>query len=151
MKVFQRVCACIGRAFSPHCTSTKRSHLNQGFALLMLVAVLAVGMPHEVAATIYQYNGAPLTPDPNQSPGCPVIGKITGTLFTGADTGNNTGLRGQLNAGSFFFAEISRMMSSFRPLGTRSSSISVMNPHLYSRSARSRIVSTFVLIALFRR
>src|SRR5215475_10390616 len=55
-----------------------------------------------------------------------------------------------MNWGSPFLAEIRRMMSSFKPLGTRSSSISVMNPHLYSRSARSRIVLTFVLIALFR-
>src|SRR5438045_6298565 len=51
-----------------------------------------------------------------------------------------------MNSGSCFLAEIRRMVSSFKPLGTRSSSILLMNPHLYSRSARSRIVSTFVLI-----
>src|SRR5256885_17244461 len=51
-----------------------------------------------------------------------------------------------MNSGSPFLAEIRRMVFSLRPLGTRSSSMSLMNPHLYSRSARSRIVSTFVLM-----
>src|SRR5258708_1631071 len=51
-----------------------------------------------------------------------------------------------MNSGSPFLLEIRRMGSSFRPLGTRSSSMSLMNPHLYSRSARSRIVSTVVLM-----
>src|SRR5437899_12256776 len=52
-----------------------------------------------------------------------------------------------MNSGSFFLAEIRRMVSSFRPLGTLSSSISVTKPHLYSRSAKSRIVFRFEFIA----
>src|SRR5579864_7497556 len=52
-----------------------------------------------------------------------------------------------MNSGSFFLAEIRRMMSSFNPLGILSSSTSVTKPHLYSRPARSWMVFTSVLIA----
>src|SRR5581483_9631941 len=55
-----------------------------------------------------------------------------------------------MNCGSCFLAEMVRMISSFSPLGIRSASISVTKPHLYSCSARSRMVLTFVLIALSR-
>src|SRR6266480_5720273 len=41
--------------------------------------------------------------------------------------------------GSFFLAEMKRMISSFSPIGAESASISVTNPHLYSRFARSWI------------
>ena len=47
-----------------------------------------------------------------------------------------------MNSGSPLRAEISRTMSSFSPLGTRSSSMLVTKPHLYSCSASPRIVST---------
>ena len=46
-----------------------------------------------------------------------------------------------MNSGSFFFAEIRRMTSSFRPGGTESAPMSVMNPYWYSRAARDSIVS----------
>src|SRR2546428_14167037 len=52
-----------------------------------------------------------------------------------------------MNSDSFFLSEIRRIMSSFNPLGTLSASTWVTKPHLYSRSARSRMVLTFVLIA----
>ena len=41
------------------------------------------------------------------------------------------------HSGSCFFAEISRTMSSLRPRGTSSCSMSVKKPYLYSRFARS--------------
>ena len=41
------------------------------------------------------------------------------------------------HAGSFFFAEIRRTVSSLNPRGTVSCSTSVTNPYLYSRLARS--------------
>src|SRR5215469_3153476 len=37
-----------------------------------------------------------------------------------------------MKSGSFFFAEMKRMMSSLRPFGARSSLMSVTKPHLYS-------------------
>src|SRR6266496_694533 len=52
-----------------------------------------------------------------------------------------------MNCGSRFLAAISRTVSSFRPLGTLSDSTSETKPHLYSRSARSRIVFTLVLMS----
>src|ERR1043165_6101963 len=52
-----------------------------------------------------------------------------------------------MNSGSFFFAEISRITSSFNPAGIVSASISVTKPYLYSRWARSSAVSTLFIIA----
>ncbi len=46
-----------------------------------------------------------------------------------------------MNSGSPFLAEIKRMTSSFRPGGTVSAPMSVMNPYWYSRAARDSIVS----------
>src|SRR5438132_13495523 len=54
-----------------------------------------------------------------------------------------------MNFGSPFFAEIVRMSSSLRPLGTVSASMSVMKPYLYSRLASSSIVLVAVVIVLF--
>src|SRR5882762_961709 len=42
-----------------------------------------------------------------------------------------------MNDGSFFFAELVRMMSSLRPDGTVSVSTSVTNPYAYSRLTRA--------------
>src|SRR5205085_9002747 len=55
-----------------------------------------------------------------------------------------------MNSGSFFLAEMIRIVSSLSPLGTLSSSSSVTKPHLYSRCARSLIVFRLVLIELSR-
>src|SRR2546426_11333000 len=44
-----------------------------------------------------------------------------------------------IHLGSFFLAEMKRMISSLSPGGTESASMSVTNPHLYSRFARSWI------------
>src|SRR5918992_5072739 len=44
-----------------------------------------------------------------------------------------------MNGGSFFFAEIMRMVSSFRPRGTVSVSMSVTKPCWYSRVTRDSI------------
>src|SRR3954449_8461816 len=44
-----------------------------------------------------------------------------------------------MNAGSFFFAEMVRMMSSLRPGGTGSVSTSVTNPYAYSRLTSASI------------
>src|ERR1022692_1629901 len=51
-----------------------------------------------------------------------------------------------MNFGSFFLAEISRTMSSFRPGGAASASTSVMKPYLYSCWTSPSIVSVAVLI-----
>src|SRR5438874_13753372 len=51
-----------------------------------------------------------------------------------------------MNFGSFFLAEIARMMSSLRPRGTVSASISVTKPYLYSRLASSSLVLVAVVI-----
>src|SRR5580658_3848185 len=59
---------------------------------------------------------------------------------------NAVGLHSSMNSGLFFFAEMKRMISSLRPLGARSSPISVTKPHLYSCCASSRIASVFELI-----
>src|SRR4029450_13235292 len=48
------------------------------------------------------------------------------------------------HSGSFFLAEIIRTMSSLRPRGTSSASMSVTNPYLYSRVASSSMVSVLV-------
>src|SRR5579884_1752235 len=53
-----------------------------------------------------------------------------------------------MNAGSFFLAEISRMVSSFSPRGMTSDSMSVTNPYLYSPVVR---VSSVVLTGSPRR
>src|SRR5260370_29028935 len=45
-------------------------------------------------------------------------------------------------SGSFFFAEIKRTVSSDRPLGAFSDSISVSNPYLYSSTSMRRTCST---------
>src|SRR5437867_11376744 len=50
------------------------------------------------------------------------------------------------HTGSFFFAEIRRTISSLSPRGTVSCSMSVTNPYLYSRLARSWMTSVEVLI-----
>src|SRR5438552_3404488 len=50
-----------------------------------------------------------------------------------------------MNSGSFFLAEIIRMMSSFRPLGTCSAPMSVTKPHLYSWFARASMELAVVL------
>src|SRR3982751_4355534 len=48
-----------------------------------------------------------------------------------------------MNGGSFFFAEIRRMVSSLSPRGMTSDSMSVTNPYLYSPVVRvSRVVLT---------
>src|SRR4051795_10987832 len=48
-----------------------------------------------------------------------------------------------MNGGSFFLAEIRRMVSSFRPRGMTSDSMSVTNPYLYSPVVSvSRVVLT---------
>src|SRR6516225_3045300 len=52
-----------------------------------------------------------------------------------------------MNSGSFFLAEIRRIISSLSPFGTLSSSTEVTKPHWYSRSAKSRIALRLVLIA----
>src|SRR5438270_9273120 len=44
-----------------------------------------------------------------------------------------------MNGGSFFFSDMMRMMSSFKPFATDSLSISVKKPYLYSRLASSWI------------
>src|SRR6267378_8057194 len=44
-----------------------------------------------------------------------------------------------MNSGSFFFAEMVRMMSSLRPAGTVSVSTSVTNPYAYSRLTSASI------------
>src|SRR5438067_5840541 len=54
-----------------------------------------------------------------------------------------------IHAGSFFFAEILRTMSSFRPGGSSSASTSVTKPYLYSRVASSSIASVDVDIICF--
>src|SRR5688572_11458098 len=54
-----------------------------------------------------------------------------------------------MNSGSFFFAEITRTISSFKPGGTVSDSMSVMNPYLYSRPASSSSVSLALFIIEF--
>src|SRR5579884_1107708 len=51
--------------------------------------------------------------------------------------------------GSFFLAEISRTMSSFKPGGTVSESTSETKPYLYSRLASSSIVLVAVVISSF--
>ena len=51
-----------------------------------------------------------------------------------------------MNAGSFFLAEIRRMVSSFSPRGAASTSTSVTNPYLYSWLAKASIVLVEVLI-----
>src|SRR5262245_43734303 len=51
-----------------------------------------------------------------------------------------------IHSGSSFLREIRRITSSFSPGGTVSCSTSVTNPHLYSRSARSRIGSLVLLL-----
>src|SRR5438874_4274245 len=43
--------------------------------------------------------------------------------------------KSSIHCGSFFFAEMKRMTSSFSPGGAESASMSVTNPHLYSRFA----------------
>src|SRR5580698_3086479 len=50
------------------------------------------------------------------------------------------------HCGSFFLAEIRRMMSSFKPGGADSVSTSVTKPYLYSCLTRLSIVSVAVLI-----
>src|SRR2546430_91049 len=52
------------------------------------------------------------------------------------------------NCGSFFFFEMSRMMSSFNPGGAESASTSVTNPYLYSCLTKPSIVSVAVLILI---
>src|SRR5262249_34229435 len=54
-----------------------------------------------------------------------------------------------MKSGSFFLAELSRMMCSSSPGGTASASISVTNPYLYSRLTSSSIVLVAVVIAFF--
>src|SRR5512133_2820575 len=51
------------------------------------------------------------------------------------------------HAGSFFFSQIVRTTSSFKPFWRTSCSISVTKPYLYSRLARASMVSVDVLIA----
>src|SRR5437879_741861 len=51
-----------------------------------------------------------------------------------------------INFGSFFLAEIMRTMSSLKPRGTVSVSMSVTKPYLYSRLASSSIVLVAVVI-----
>ena len=53
-----------------------------------------------------------------------------------------------MNFGSFFLAEISRTMSSFKPGGAASASTSVTKPYLYSCLTNPSIVSVAVLILL---
>src|SRR5881227_3554192 len=55
-----------------------------------------------------------------------------------------------IHAGSFFFAEILRTMSSFRPGGSSSASTLVTKPYLYSRVASSSIASVDVDIWVLR-
>src|SRR6266571_518458 len=52
-----------------------------------------------------------------------------------------------MKSGSSFLAEISRMISSFRPGGTASASIGVTNPYWYSLSASSLIVLALVIVS----
>src|SRR5687767_13893580 len=52
-----------------------------------------------------------------------------------------------IQAGSFFLPEISRITSSERPGGTRSSSISVTKPYLYSFSVRSWSICVSVWVS----
>src|SRR5262252_3539660 len=54
------------------------------------------------------------------------------------------------HAGSCFLAEMSRTVSSVRPRGTASCSMSVTNPYLYSRPASCSMVCVDVLISLLR-
>jgi hypothetical protein len=44
-----------------------------------------------------------------------------------------------IHCGSFFLREMKRMVSSFKPGGADSASMSVTKPHLYSRLARVSI------------
>src|SRR3954451_24580724 len=53
-----------------------------------------------------------------------------------------------IKSGSFFLAEIWRMISSFRPRGTVSVSTWVTKPYLYSRLASSAIVLVAVVIVV---
>src|SRR5512134_1980374 len=53
-----------------------------------------------------------------------------------------------MNAGSFFLAEIVRTMSSFRPRGMDSDSMSVTKPYWYSLLASSWMVLVEVLMVL---
>ena len=50
------------------------------------------------------------------------------------------------HAGSFFFSEIRRMVSSLKPGGADSDSTSVTKPYLYSCLTRLSMVSVAVLI-----
>src|SRR4051812_7198878 len=52
------------------------------------------------------------------------------------------------HCGSFFFFEMNRMMSSFKPFGAESASRSVTNPHLYSPPICSSKIS-FPMIKLY--
>ena len=56
-----------------------------------------------------------------------------------------------MNAGSLFFEEISRTTSSLRPAGMTSASMSVTNPHSYSRLTRASTVFAVVLIVTPRK
>src|SRR5438045_2195733 len=56
-----------------------------------------------------------------------------------------------MKSGSFFLAEICRMVPSFKPRGTVSVSTSVTKPYLYSRFASSWIVLVAVVIAFLNR
>src|SRR4029077_9990063 len=51
-----------------------------------------------------------------------------------------------MNSGSCFFAEMTRIKSSFKPAGIESDSMSVTNPYLYSFFVRSVTVSVPVFI-----
>ena len=54
-----------------------------------------------------------------------------------------------MKLGSFFLAEIKRMISSFNPRGTVSVSMSVTNPYLYSRLTNSSVVYVAVFMVHF--
>src|ERR1039458_8803643 len=53
-----------------------------------------------------------------------------------------------MNSGSFFFVEISRMVASLRPFGAESDSTSVTKPHLYSPSTRESMIFVSVLMGV---
>ena len=53
-----------------------------------------------------------------------------------------------MKLGSFFLAEIKRMISSLSPRGTVSASISVTNPYLYSWLTNSSVVFVAVFMVL---
>src|SRR3982751_1539357 len=54
-----------------------------------------------------------------------------------------------IHSGSFFFAEISRIVSSFNPFGIVSDSMSVTKPYLYSLLVRTSMLLILFLASTF--